>query len=227
MREIVLDTETTGLDPLSGHRVVEIGCVELFNHLATGSTFHCYLNPERDMPPEAERVHGLSQAFLADKPLFPTIAEEMLAFIGDAPIIAHNAGFDLGFLNAELRRAGRQLLSSERTIDTLLLARRKFPGAQASLDALCRRFAIDTSERGKHGALLDARLLSKVYLELVGGREPGLALAGSGRAEVGATAAVLKVRAARAHAPTAAELEAHQAFLGVLKNPIWLNISEI
>ncbi len=226
MREIVLDTETTGLDPLSGHRVVEIGCVELFNHLATGNTFHCYLNPERDMPPEAERVHGLSQAFLADKPLFPSIAEEMLTFIGDAPIIAHNAGFDLGFLNSELRRAGRQVLSSERTIDTVLLARRKFPGAQASLDALCRRFAIDTSERGKHGALLDARLLSKVYLELVGGREPGLALAGSGRAELGATAATREVRAARAHAPTAAELAAHHAFLGALKNPIWLKTSE-
>lgn len=226
MREIVLDTETTGLDPLSGHRVVEIGCVELFNHLATGNSFHCYLNPERDMPPEAEWVHGLSQAFLTDKPLFPSIAEEMLAFIGDAPIIAHNAGFDLGFLNAELRRAGRQLLSSERTIDTVLLARRKFPGAQASLDALCRRFAIDTSERSKHGALLDAQLLSKVYLELVGGREPGLALAGSGRAEVGATAAVLEVRTARAHAPSASELAAHQTFLGALKNPIWVNNSK-
>src|SRR5690606_26119233 len=142
----------------------------LVNHVATGNEFHTYLNPERDMPPEAEQVHGLSAVFLADKPLFSTVAEEMLSFIGDAPIIAHNANFDVGFINAELKRAGRGALSVERIIDTVILARRKFPGAQASLDALCRRFAIDTSERSKHGALLDAKLLARVYLELVGGR---------------------------------------------------------
>jgi DNA polymerase-3 subunit epsilon len=226
MREIVLDTETTGFDPLTGHRVVEVGCVELINHIATDNHFHRYLNPERDMPAEAERVHGLSASFLSDKPLFASIVEEMLAFIGDSPIIAHNASFDMNFINAELKRAGHQALPTDRTIDTVALARRKFPGAQASLDALCRRFAIDTSERGKHGALLDARLLSKVYLELVGGREPGLALAGAERATRREETGARQVRAARTHAPSPAELAAHQGFLGVLKNPIWLKTSE-
>ncbi len=226
MREIVLDTETTGFDPLTGHRVVEIGCVELINHIATDNHFHRYLNPERDMPGEAERVHGLSASFLSDKPLFASIVEEMLGFIGDSPIIAHNASFDMNFINAELKRAGYPPLPQDRAIDTVTLARRKFPGAQASLDALCRRFAIDTSERGKHGALLDARLLSKVYLELVGGREPGLALAGAERATRREETGARQVRAARTHAPSPAELAAHQGFLGVLKNPIWLKTSE-
>lgn len=223
MREIVLDTETTGLDPLGGHRVVEIGCIELINHMPTGREFHFYVNPERDIPSEAEAVHGLSASFLADKPLFSSLADDLLGFIGDSPIIAHNAGFDVGFINAELRRAGKTTLASERTIDTVLLARRKFPGAQASLDALCRRFQIDLSERGKHGALLDAKLLAKVYLELVGGREPGLALAS---ADSGALAAVVETqpriaRAPRPHAPTAEELAVHAAFIAKLKNPIW------
>ncbi len=225
MREIVLDTETTGFDPLTGHRVVEIGCIELFNHMATGNEFHTYLNPERDMPAEAEKVHGLSITFLSDKPLFVAIAEDMLAFIGDSPIIAHNASFDMNFINAELTRIGRQTLPSDRAIDTVTLARRKFPGAQASLDALCRRFQIDTSARGKHGALLDAKLLSQVYLELIGGRQPGLALAASETIDVGHSAGDRSVRPARTHAPTAEELAAHGSFVGALKNPIWLRVS--
>lgn len=226
MREIVLDTETTGLDPLSGHRVVEIGCIELLNHMPTGREFHRYLNPERDMPAEAEAVHGLSISFLSDKPLFSSLADDLLGFIGDAPIIAHNAGFDVGFLNAELRRAGKTILASDRTIDTVMLARRKFPGAQASLDALCRRFQIDLSERGKHGALLDAKLLAKVYLELVGGREPGLALAAA-EAAVSVTEVQARVaRPARAHAASADEIAAHAAFVAKLKNPIWTRAAE-
>jgi DNA polymerase-3 subunit epsilon len=222
MREIVLDTETTGFDPLQGHRVVEIGCIELFNHIATGNEFHAYLNPERDMPSEAEAVHGLSIAFLSDKPLFPSIAEEMLAFIGDSPIIAHNAGFDMNFINAELKRAGRMALPNDRAIDTVTLARRKFPGAQASLDALCRRFQIDTSARGKHGALLDAQLLAKVYLELVGGREPGLALAAAETVVMQVEVQERSIRAPRAHGASAEELAAHETFIATIKNAIWL-----
>lgn len=221
MREIVLDTETTGLDPASGHRVVEIGCIELINHLPTGNEFHRYLNPERDVPAEAEAVHGLSAAFLSDKPLFSSLVDDLLGFIGDSPIIAHNAGFDMGFLNAELRRAGKLPLGSERTIDTVMLARRRFPGAQASLDALCRRFQIDLSERGKHGALLDAKLLAKVYLELVGGREPGLALAAGETAVSAAEVQAREARTPRPHEASAEELAAHEAFIMKLKNPIW------
>ncbi len=224
MREVVLDTETTGFDPATGHRVVEIGCIELFNHIATGGEFHTYLNPERDIPAEAEAVHGLSVGFLADKPLFRAVAGDLLSFIGDSPIIAHNAGFDMGFINAELARAGRPPLSSDRAIDTVQLARRKFPGAQASLDALCRRFQIDISGRAKHGALLDAKLLAKVYLELVGGREPGLALTASEVAVALHTAGERPPRSPRDHAPTADELAAHEVFLATLKNPIWRQV---
>jgi DNA polymerase-3 subunit epsilon len=222
MREIVLDTETTGFDPLQGHRVVEIGCLELLNHMATGQEFHVYLNPERDMPSEAEAVHGLSIAFLSDKPLFASIADDLLAFIGDSPIVAHNAGFDMNFINAELKRVGRAAIPNTRAIDTVTLARRKFPGAQASLDALCRRFQIDTSERGKHGALLDAKLLSKVYLELIGGREPGLALAATETTAAQAVAQERVARPPRPHAPSPEERAAHEAFVTGLKNPIWL-----
>ena len=226
MREIVLDTETTGLSPID-HRVVEIGCIELFNHVATGKEFHCYLNPERDMPSEAEAVHGLSGEFLSDKPLFSAVVEEFLTFVGESPVIAHNAGFDMGFINAELRRVQRAPLLADRAIDTVLLARRKFPGAQASLDALCRRFQIDTSARTKHGALLDAQLLSKVYLELIGGREPGLALAVLDTAG-GSTAITVErvAREPRPHAPSDAERAAHGAFVATLKNAIWLKIAE-
>ena len=222
MREIILDTETTGLDPLNDHRVVEIGCLELINHIATGREFHTYLNPERDIPAEAEAIHGLSTAFLSTQPLFSAQADEFLAFIGDAPIIAHNAGFDLGFINAELKRASRPPLSSERAIDTVVLARRKFPGAQASLDALCRRFQIDTAARTKHGALLDAQLLAKVYLELVGGREPGLALASAEATAPAELTSSREIRTPRAHAPTADELAAHATFIATLKNAMWL-----
>ena len=176
MREIVLDTETTGLDALNGDRIVEIGCIELINHVPTSKSYHAYVNPERQMPAEAQEVHGLSDEFLADKPVFASIVDEFLAFLGDAPLIIHNAKFDLGFLNAECRRLEKPEIPDERAIDTLLIARRKFPGSPASLDALCRRFEIDTAARGKHGALIDADLLAKVYLELIGGRQPGLDL---------------------------------------------------
>lgn len=179
MREIVLDTETTGLDPHSGDRIVEIGCVELINHLATGEVFHVYLNPDRDMPVEAFEVHGLSEEFLADKPRFEAIANDFLGFIEEALLVIHNASFDMKFLNAELARIDRPPLSNERVLDTLDIARRKHPGGSNSLDALCRRFGIDNSGRTKHGALLDSELLAEVYLELIGGRQPNLVLVGS------------------------------------------------
>lgn len=177
MREIVLDTETTGLDALRGDRLVEIGCVELFNHMPTGQIYHCYINPERDMPEEAFRVHGLSAEFLSDKPVFSAVAEEFLAFIGDAPLIIHNASFDIGFINAELDRIARAAIARERLVDTLLLARRKHPGVSNRLDDLCSRYAIDNSRRTKHGALLDAELLAEVYIDLIGARQSSLVLA--------------------------------------------------
>lgn len=225
MREIVLDTETTGLDPKSGDRVVEIGCVELHNHIATGETYHTYVNPERDMPAGAEAVHGLSEEFLSDKPLFADIAEGFLAFVGSSPVIAHNARFDMGFLNAELERAGHPVIANERAIDTVPLARRKFPGAQVNLDALCRRFNIDLSARVKHGALLDSELLAEVYLELVGGREPGLGLAAENRKAVSQETTVISrtARPPRPHAVSAEEDAAHTGFLENIKNPIWLS----
>jgi len=219
MREIVLDTETTGLDPSGGHRVVEIACLELHNHIPTGEVFHSYVNPQREMPAEAFAVHGLSADFLADKPLFAAMAQDFLAFIDDAPLVIHNAEFDLRFLNAELGRLGFAPLPSERAVDTLAIARRKFPGAQASLDALCRRFEIDTTARDKHGALIDCDLLSRVYLELIGGRQPGLGLAAADRAA--ATGTARASRAPRPHAPSAEELAAHAALVARLKNPIW------
>ena len=177
MREIVLDTETTGLDPADGHRIVEIGAVEIFNHMPTGRTYHQYINPKRQMPKEAFDVHGIGDDFLRDKPLFPAIAQAFLGFIADAPLVIHNASFDMKFLNAELVAAGLAPLAANRAVDTLLIARKKFPGSPASLDALCRRFAIDTSKREKHGALVDSEILAEVYLELVGGRQPDFGLA--------------------------------------------------
>ena len=176
MREIVLDTETTGFEPGEGHRIVEIGAVELFNHLPTGRTYHQYLNPERSMPSAAFDVHGLGDDFLRDKPLFKTTAAAFLDFIADAPLIIHNAPFDMKFLNAELKTAGFPALSFTRAIDTVLMARSKFPGSPASLDALCRRFGVDNSAREKHGALLDAEILAEVYLDLIGGRQPDFGL---------------------------------------------------
>ncbi|GEO80057.1 DNA polymerase III subunit epsilon [Pararhodospirillum oryzae] len=228
MREIVLDTETTGLDPATGDRLVEIGCIELINHLPSGQELHLYVNPERDMPEEAFRVHGLSAAFLADKPLFAEVVDEFLEFIGDAPLIIHNAAFDMKFLNAELARLGRPPLPRERAIDTLRMAQTRFPGSPASLDALCRRFGIDTSSREKHGALIDVLLLAQVYLELVGGREPGLALAASeDRQGAGERVAIERpFRPARPHAPTPEELEAHAAFVGRLKGALWTREAE-
>ena len=223
MREIVLDTETTGLDPASGHRVVEIGCVELMNRLPSGSNFQRYLNPEREMPAEARAVHGLTDEFLRKQPRFADVAVEFLEFIGDAPLIIHNAEFDLGFLNAELKRAGFDSLQSIRATDTVLLARRKFPGAPANLDALCRRFAIDNSSRQLHGALLDASLLAEVYLELTGGRQAGLGLgvesAARGAMRTGASGKT--ARAARPHGASEDELAAHAGLVARLKDPVW------
>lgn len=177
MREIVLDTETTGFEPSEGHRIVEIGAVELFNHLPTGRTYHQYLNPDRPMPKEAFEVHGLGDEFLRDKPRFAAVGRAFLDFIGEAPLVIQNAVFDMKFLNHELKTAGFPLLSQDRVIDTLLMARKKFPGSPASLDALCRRFGVDNSAREKHGALLDSEILAEVYLELIGGRQPDFALA--------------------------------------------------
>ena len=223
MREIVLDTETTGLDPKSGDRLVEIGCVELDNHLPTGRTYHQYVNPERNMPDEAFRVHGLSEAFLAKYPVFADIADAFLEFIGDADLVIHNASFDLGFINVELQRLGRASVENRRAIDTVQIARGKYPGAQASLDALCRRFEIDLSARTKHGALLDAELLADVYLELVGGRQPGFELASQRRRSASQTLETREkpARPARPHAPSEAESTAHQAFLEKITDPIW------
>ena len=191
MREIVLDTETTGLDPATGDRVVEIGCVELINHVPSWRTLHHYFNPERDMPQGAFEVHGLSIEFLSNYPVFGALADDILDFLGDAVLVIHNAAFDMRFINAELRRLGRPELPMSRALDTVQLARRKYPGAQVSLDALCRRFEIDNGHRTLHGALLDADLLAAVYLELIGGRQPDLALAALGTADdAGGRAAV-------------------------------------
>ncbi len=225
MREIVLDTETTGLDPATGHRVVEIGCVELFNHIPTGSEYHVYIDPQRDMPAEAYAVHGLSEEFLRGQPRFENVAEAFLGFIEEAPLVIHNAEFDLRFLNAELVRLEHAAINTARAIDTLMIARQKFPGAQASLDALCKRFEIDLSERTKHGALLDAHLLAAVYLELVGGRQAELGLAGRQTTLETREVETREYRPARTDLPgvqpTELELTAHDAFLEKLKTPIW------
>jgi DNA polymerase-3 subunit epsilon len=220
MREIVLDTETTGLDPAMGDRIVEIGCVELINHVASGATYHTYVNPERDMPQGAFEVHRLSEEFLSGHPVFADVAEDFVQFIGTAPLAIHNAEFDMKFINAELERVGRAPVPLSQTIDTLLLARRKFPGAPASLDALCRRFDIDLAVRTQHGALVDAQLLARVYLELSGGRQPGLSLAVA--AQQDGTVATKRVsRPARPHGASAEELAAHQEFVATLTDPVW------
>jgi len=221
MREVVLDTETTGLDPALGHRVVEIGCVELVNHVPSGRSLQLYINPDREMPADAFEVHGLSDAFLADKPRFHEVVGEVLGFLGDSPLVIHNAGFDLRFLNAELAALDLPPIATARAIDTVQLARAKYPGAPASLDALCRRFAIDASARGKHGALLGAELLAEVYLELIGGRQPDLTL--DAAADAGGEAAASRpLRPPRPHAPSPAELAAHEAFIArEIKAPIW------
>ncbi len=222
MREVVLDTETTGLDPASGDRIVEIGCIELDNHVPTGREYQTYLNPERAMPQEAYAVHGLSDHFLSDKPRFAEIADDFLSFIEDAPLVIHNASFDLGFLNAEFARISYPALPPSRAVDTVRLARRKFPGAPANLDALCRRFNVDATARTQHGALLDSQLLAEVYLQLRGGRQPGLALAADIPKSVAAeVSAPRPVRPARPHAASDVERAAHAAFVEGLDDPIW------
>jgi DNA polymerase III subunit epsilon len=231
MREIVLDTETTGLDPFQGHRLVEIGCIELVNRIPSGQSFHRYLNPERDVPSEAAAIHGLSSEFLKDKPFFAEIVDDLVAFIGDAPLVAHNALFDLAFLNAELERAGKTLVQRERLVDTLLLARRKYPGAPNRLDDLCTRYGIDNSRRTKHGALLDAELLAEVYLELIGARQAQLILVDVGTSAVGAPAGPVPIRVrptVLAVRLTADEREAHLAFVATLgEGVIWRDYLEV
>jgi DNA polymerase III subunit epsilon len=230
VREIVFDTETTGLNPGGGDRMVEIGCVEMFNRVETGRHFHAYFNPEREMPSDAEAVHGLTTMFLSDKPRFSEKAEELLDFIEDSPLVAHNAAFDFGFLNFELERCGRPGVCTSRMVDTLTLARSKHPGAKHSLDALCMRFGIDRSQRVKHGALLDAQLLAQVYVELTGGRQIGLGLvAEAGEVTVAAAARPVTVREpriARPHHPAVEELERHRAFISQLVNPLWARFAQ-
>jgi DNA polymerase-3 subunit epsilon len=225
MREIVFDTETTGLSFSGGDRLVEIGCVELFNRVETGEVFHAYYHPERDMPAEAERVHGLSAAFLSDKPRFHEGVDALVAFIGDSPLIAHNAGFDFGFLNGELVRLGREAISLKRMVDTLAIARTRHPGAKHTLDALCSRYGIDRSHRVLHGALLDAQLLAQVYVELTGGRQIGLTLiAEEGRGPAPAAplpAAARPSRPPRLFAATEGERAAHAAFMTTVTAPLW------
>jgi DNA polymerase III subunit epsilon len=220
LREIVLDTETTGLDPAEGHRIVEIGCIELVNHVPTDRRFHAYINPERSMPADAFAVHGLSDDFLADKPLFTDVVAEFLEFVGNDRLVIHNAEFDLKFINWELRRLGREPLACSHE-DTLALARRRFPGAAASLDALCKRFAIDLSVREKHGALVDCRLLAAVYLELIGGRQQSLDIMVQTDILVASAPIERLYRAPRPHAASAEELLAHAALLDKLKEPLW------
>lgn len=228
MREIVFDTETTGIGPEYGHRLVEIGCVEMINRVETGRTFHAYFHPERDMPAEAEAVHGLSLTFLSDKPRFAEGVAELLDFLGDAPLVAHNAAFDFGFLNHELGACGRDPICLSRMIDTIALARARHPGAKHSLDALCSRYGIDRSHRVKHGALLDAQLLAQLYVELSGGRQIGLSLLDATPASTEApqaaalsVAPVRPVRPPRPHFASPAERERHAAFIATLTEPLW------
>ncbi len=232
MREVVLDTETTGISPSDGHRIIEIGALELMHHLPTGRRLHLYINPERDIDEGAIAVHGISLDFLADKPIFADVAEEFLVFIGSDPLVIHNASFDMAFINSELTRVDRPVLAMAQSIDTLAMARKKFPGAQANLDALCRRFEIDNTHRDFHGALLDADLLASVYIELLGGRQPGLLVDAdlNPKSKMSRDEVVedphfqidkKNIRPIRAHAPTSEELASHAEFLASLKDPIW------
>ena len=234
MREIALDTETTGISPLDGHRVIEIGALELMHHLPTGRKLHLYINPEREIDDGAVAVHGITSDFLADKPVFADIVDEFLAFVDDDPMVIHNASFDMGFLNAELKRLDRPVLPMAQSIDTLMMARKKFPGAQANLDALCRRFEIENSHRDLHGALVDADLLAAVYIELLGGRQPGFSLESDSQTKAADQGAPNSTEPEpsfhldakpmwpiRVHAPSDEELKAHAKFLEELKNPIW------
>ncbi|WP_424813325.1 DNA polymerase III subunit epsilon [Roseococcus sp. YIM B11640] len=221
MREIVLDTETTGFEPSEGHRVIEVAAIEIVNLMPTGRVYHTLIDPQRDVPPEASRVHGFTRVDLEGKPLFADVADAMLEFLGDSPIIAHNAPFDFKHLDAELLRSGRAALDPKRMVDSLMLARAKFPGAQNSLDALCRRFDIDLSQRTTHNALLDVKLLAEVYLELRGGRQPGLVLS---TAPVAQKILVQEERRPRTERPilvSAEQLARFDAFLAKIKNPLW------
>lgn len=230
-REIVLDTETTGLSPQQGDRLVEIGCVELINHIPTGRNYHVYINPQRSMPEEAFRVHGLSEEFLADKPLFAAVADEFRAFLGDAQLIIHNAPFDMGFLNSELEKVGQRALANP-VIDTVMLARQKHPGARVSLDALCKHYGIDNSRRTLHGALLDSEILAEVYLELIGGKQVSLALSAETTRAAGGELTI--TRRAVAQRPSAlparisqAEQAAHDALLEKMgPDSIWAQYAE-
>jgi DNA polymerase-3 subunit epsilon len=225
MREIVLDTETTGLDPLTGDRLIEIGCVELDNRFPTGRVFHKYLNPDRDVPAGAFAIHGISTEFLKDKPRFPDICEELIAFLGDAPLVAHNAMFDLGFLNAELERCCKALVARERLVDTLMLARRRNPAGPNGLDHLCQRYGIDNSRRTKHGALLDAELLAEIYVELIGGRQASLVLVEAGRVTITTGSQTFAAPPRPIMLPprmTASDADAHAAFIATLGDKaIW------
>jgi DNA polymerase-3 subunit epsilon len=221
MREIVFDTETTGIMPGDGHRVVEIGALEMIGRVVTGRTFHTYIDPCRPMPKDAQGVHGLSSAFLTGQPIFEAVVDEFLDFIQDSPLVAHNAVFDFGFINYELMRARMPVIANSRAVCTLELSRKKHPGAKHTLDALCNRYGIDLSQRTKHGALIDAELLARVYVELTGGRQIGFDLAADVIEEAVAPERV--VHAARAHAASDAELLRHAAFVGTLKDPLWLS----
>jgi len=225
VREIVFDTETTGLNPAAGDRMVEIGCIEMVNRVETGRHFHAYFNPDRDMPPEAQAVHGLSTVFLSGQPRFVDRVAELMDFLADSPLVAHNASFDFGFLNHELQRCGAAPVSHSRMVDTLVLARARHPGAKHSLDALCTRFGVDRSMRVKHGALLDAQLLAQVYVELTGGRQIGLGLvADTDPSDVsvgGPSVTVREPRVPRPHFASAEELERHRAFIAQMASPLW------
>ena len=233
IREIVLDTETTGLSPKEGHRIIEIGALELINHMPSGKQLHLYINPEREIEEDAIRVHGITNDFLQDKPVFADVAQEFLDFIGEDVMVIHNASFDMGFINAELKRLGHSALPDNRAIDTLAMARRKFPGAQASLDALCRRFGIDNAHRDLHGALIDSDLLAEVYIELIGGRQPDLGLANASSMAGDTKGASFSdtddgfeikagpMRAVRPHEASPEELALHEQFLDTMKDPIW------
>ncbi len=224
MREIVLDTETTGINPAEGHRVVEIGCVEVLNAIPTGRVFHRYINPERDMPDGAFQVHGLSEAFLSDKPVFSDVAQDFVEFLGPDRLVAHNAGFDVNFLNHELTKCGFDAIGPEQVVDTLAIARRKHSGASNSLDALCSRYGIDLSRRTKHGALLDAELLAEVYLELSGGRQAGLDFLAAGGGQGGGGQPMPQRKASLPSRLSDAESVAHREFIATFENSLWAEI---
>ncbi len=233
-REIILDTETTGLNPAEGDRIVEIGALEMVNHAPTGRTCHLYINPECEIGADAVAIHGLTNEILKDKPVFAEIVDAFIEFIADSQLVIHNAPFDMGFINAELKRLGREELPMERAIDTLSLARRKFPGSQASLDALCRRFNIDNSHRTLHGAMIDTDLLADVYVELIGGRQPGLSFTDAApgntkkpdadKSEIIRENTVTKLRPPRPYAPTEEEIKTHRAFIETLNDPLWKKV---